>query len=60
MPNTSKPKRQSLSISLPPDMATRLQRESDARILAPSVLIERAVSLLFTSFDVAPTEHTGS
>lgn len=60
MPNTSKPKRVSRSITLPEQMDARLQRECDARLLNASVLIEKAVSMLFTSFDVAPAEHTGS
>lgn len=54
MPKSSRPKRTTLSVSLPPDMAARLSAESEARILAPSVLVERSLGLLFTSFDTPP------
>lgn len=44
MPTTSKPKRMSLSISLPPELAARLQREADQRLIAPSLLVEKALA----------------
>lgn len=43
MPPTQKPKRTALSISLPPDLATKLQQEADTRLVNPSLLVERAV-----------------
>lgn len=39
----SKSKRIALSVSLPPDLASRLTREADERVLAPSVLVEKAL-----------------
>lgn len=51
MPPTSKPKRVPFSISLNPDIATRLQHESDERLLNPAVLVEKGLGLLFASFD---------
>lgn len=51
MPTTSKPKRLSRSITLPETMDARLQRECDARLLNASVLVEKGLSMLFTSFD---------
>lgn len=51
MPTTSKPKRVPFSISLTPDVAARLQRESDDRLLNPSVLVEKGLGMLFASFD---------
>lgn len=58
MPAIGKPKRVSLSVSLPPEMHARLVKESEARLLNPSVLVEKSVSLLFTSFDYV--DHEGS
>lgn len=60
MPTNPKTKRVSRSITLPETMDARLQRECDARLLNASVLVEKGLSLLFTSFDVAPTDHLGS
>lgn len=44
MPKATKPKRTSLSVSLPPDLAAKLQGEADARMLNASLLVERAVA----------------
>ena len=49
MPTRSK--RTAVSCSLPPDLAARLHAESDARLVAPSYLVEKGLRLLFTSFD---------
>lgn len=51
MPAPNKPKRVPFSISLSPEMATRLQRESDERLLNPAILVEKGLGLLFGSFD---------
>lgn len=50
-PKSLKPKRVSVGVSLPPEMAERLSREATARLLAPSVLVEKAVAMLFVSLD---------
>lgn len=47
----TKPNRESIACSLPPDLRSRLVAESDNRVLAPSVLIERALVRLFAEFD---------
>ena len=44
MPKVAKPKRTSLSISLPPELGARLVQEADARMLNTSLLVERAVA----------------
>lgn len=44
MPPSTKPKRVAIACSLPPDLAAKLQREADERMLAPSLLIEKAVA----------------
>lgn len=41
---SSKPKRASRSISLPPELDAKLQAEADSRLLNPSLLVERAVA----------------
>jgi hypothetical protein len=46
-----KPKRTSVGCTLPPPMADRLHRESDARLVAPSFLIEKALTALFEEMD---------
>lgn len=54
MPKNTRPKRTPIGASLPPELALRLQAEADARVLAPSVLIEKSLRLLFASFDAPP------
>lgn len=44
MAPTAKPKRTPFSISLPPDLATKLTAEADARMVAPSWLVEKALA----------------
>lgn len=51
MPASAKPKRVSLSVSLPPEQHARVLREAEARLVSPAYLAEKAFSLLFTSFD---------
>lgn len=43
-PSNSKPKRMQMSISLPPELGARLAREAQARLLNPSLLVEKAVA----------------
>jgi predicted transcriptional regulator len=43
MPKPVKPKRTSLSVSLPPELAAKLQSEAYDRMLNPSLLIEHAL-----------------
>lgn len=40
-----KPKRAQRSVTLPPALDEKLQAEADARLLNPSLLVERALSV---------------
>lgn len=46
MPRTpsTKPKRTSMSVSLPPELASKLQSEAESRLLNASLLVERALA----------------
>lgn len=46
-----KPKRVAKNISLPPDLAKRLDTEAEARLLNPSLLVEKALSHFFDGLD---------
>lgn len=60
MPRNTREPRTSVSCSLPPDLAARLHAESDARLVSPSLLLEKGIRLLFTSFDhPMPEGETG-
>ena len=39
-----KPKRQSRSVTLPPALDAKLQEEANARLINPSLLVERALA----------------
>ena len=43
-PTLNRPKRVAIGVSLPPTLAEALQRESDDRMIAPSLLVEKAVA----------------
>ena len=45
----TKPKRAQRSISLPPALDEKLQAEADARLLNPSLLVERALAAYLPS-----------
>ncbi len=57
MPRGNGSNRQSLSgVTLPPEQIDRLAREEDERTIGKSKLVEKAVGMLFDSFDAKPAE----
>jgi hypothetical protein len=48
---SSGPKRVSVSCSLPPSKAERLAKEAEERLIAPSVMLEKGLDLLFAQID---------
>lgn len=46
-----KPKRVAKNISLPPDLAKRLDTEAEARLLNPSLLVEKALERFFEALE---------
>lgn len=48
-------KRTALSISLPPDLAARLAKEADARLVNASLLVEKAVAAYLPTLSPIPT-----
>ena len=49
MTTQSKPKRIARSVTLPPALDEKLQAEADARLLNPSLLVERALAAYLPS-----------
>lgn len=45
LPQAPKPKRAQRSVTLPPALDAILQTEADARLLNPSLLVERALTM---------------
>ena len=59
VPRNPKAKRTSISCTLPEALAAQLQLEADTRMLAPSLLIERAVAAYLPNLpSIAEPERT--
>lgn len=58
---TPKPKRSQRSVTLPPALDAKLQEEADARLLNPSLLVERALAAYLPTLpNMDPSAIAGS